>query len=320
RAVGDNGEAQRLIRTVARRGVRFVGDVRMRPLPDPEARLRAGLLAERPTIAVRPFLNASEEPEQKYFSDGISEDLITVLSRRRWFDVTSRNSSSACEAMPIRRIGEELGVGYLVEGSVRKNGDRVRITAQLNDVATGNQLWAERYDRHLADVFAVQDEITEAIVAAIEPQLYAAENFRAQRKAPESLDAWDLVMRALSHFWRMTREDNLAAQALLEKAVAIDPNYAQALAVLAVTHTFGVNMGWEDRATNLPAAERVALAAVRADGDDPWAHHALACVHLRLGRLEDSLDEYRFALRLNSNFSLAQGHYGLVLSLCGRWE
>ena len=121
---------------------------------------------------------------------------------------------------------------------MRKAGDRVRITAQLNDVATGSHIWAERYDRNLADVFAVQDEITEAIVAAIEPQLYAAENFRAQRKPPDSLDAWDLVMRALSHYWRVTRQDNVVAQALLEKAISIDPNYGQALGVLANSYMF----------------------------------------------------------------------------------
>src|SRR6202035_1506482 len=122
--------------------------------------------------------------------------------------------------------------------SVRKVGERVRITAQLIDVTTGSHLWAERYDRDLADVFAVQDEITDAIVAAIEPQVYAAENFRAQRKPPESLDAWDMVMRALSHYWRMTRQDNIVAQALLEKAIEIDPNYGQAHGVLSSCHTF----------------------------------------------------------------------------------
>ena len=168
-----------------------------------------------------------------------------------------------------------------------RSGGRVRITVQLNDVATGSHLWAERYDRDLADVFAVQDEITEAIVATIEPQLYAAENFRARRKAPESLDAWDLVMRALAHFWRVTREDNVVTQALLEKAIAIDPNYAQALAVLAVSHTFGGRMGWEDAATVRPAAERAALAAVQADGEDPWAHLALACARGYRDRLEE---------------------------------
>ena len=139
----------------------------------------------------------------------------------------------------MKQIAEELGVGYVIEGSVRRDGDRVRITAQLNDVATGGPIWAERYDRG-----AVQDEITEAIVASIEPQLYAAESFDAQREPPDSMDAWDLVMRALSYYWRVTRQDNLVAQALLEKATAIDPHYGQALGVLAASHTFSAYMGW----------------------------------------------------------------------------
>jgi tetratricopeptide (TPR) repeat protein len=220
----------------------------------------------------------------------------------------------------MKQVAEELGVGYVVEGSVRKGGDRVRITAQLNDVATGSHIWAERYDRGLADVFAVQDEITEAIVAAIEPQLYAAENFRARRKSPDSMDAWDLVMRALSHYWRVTRQDNIVAQALLEKAIAIDPNYGQALGVLAASHTFSAHMGWADMATVAPIAERAALVAILADSEDPWAHHALGCAYLFARRYDDSLAEFELALRLNPNFSLAQGYYGLALSYCGRWE
>src|ERR1700726_2268512 len=178
----------------------------------------------------------------------------------------------------MKQIAEELGVGYVVEGSVRKGGDRVRITVQLNDVATGSHIWAERYDRDLADVFAVQDEITTAIVAAIEPQIYAAENFRAQRKSPDSMDAWDLVMRALSHYWRVTRQDNVVAQALLEKAISIDPNYGQALGVLATSHSFCAHIGWADNAIVAPIAERAASAAIRADSEDPWAHMAWACV------------------------------------------
>src|SRR5262249_19081070 len=158
-----------------------------------------------------------------------------------------------------------------VEGSVRKNGDFVRITAQLSDVATGSQIWAERCDRRLADVFAVQDEITDSIVATIEPQVYAAEHFRSARKPPECLAAWDLVMRALSHFWRVTRDDNVAAQELLRKAIALIPDYGQANAVLAVSHTFGAYMGWEDRMSATPIAERAALTAIRADAEDPWA-------------------------------------------------
>src|SRR4029078_2152853 len=204
------------------------------------------------------------------------------------------------------------------EGSVRKSGDRVRITAQLNDVATGSHIWVERYDRDITDVFAVQDEITDAIVAAIEPQLYAAENFRAQRKPPDSMDAWDLVMRALSYYWRVTRPDSVVAQALLEKAIAIDPQYGQALGVLATSYMFNAHMGWADMAKSAEIAERAARAAIQADSEDPWAHNGLAHVHLFMRRFDDSLAEFEEALRLNPNFALAQGYYGLSLSYSGR--
>jgi tetratricopeptide (TPR) repeat protein len=166
----------------------------------------------------------------------------------------------------------------------------------------------------------VQDEITEAVVAAIEPKLYAAENFRAARKPPENMDAWDLLMRALSHYWRVTRPDNVAAQALLEKAVAIDPNYGRALGLLATSHTFGVQMGWEDTAAATPIVERAAQAAILADSEDPWAHLALGYVHQFMRRFEESLAELETALQLNPNFALANGYYGLTLSYCGRWQ
>jgi TolB-like protein len=335
KAVGDSGDEQKVIRTVARKGLRFVGAVQIqadgaeaahagRPRPDEthEPSRPALPLPDRPAIAVLPFTNMTGDPMQDYFSDGISEDLITALSKLRWFFVIARNSSFIYKgkAVHMKQIAAELGVGYVVEGSVRKVADRVRITAQLNDVATGSHVWAERYDRDLADVFAVQDEITEAIVAAIVPQIYAAENFRARRKLPDSMDAWDLVMRAMSHYWRVTRQDNMVAQALLEKATAIDPNYGQALGVLAASQTFGAHMGWADMATVAPAAERAARAAILADGEDPWAHFALGCVHLFARRFDDSLAEFELALRLNPNFSLAQGYYGLTLAYCGRWE
>ena len=244
-------------------------------------------LPDRPAIAVLPFVNMSGDPEQEYFSDGISEDIITALSKLRWFFVIARNSSFIYKgkAVHMKQVAEELGVGYVVEGSVRKGGDRVRITAQLNDVATGSHIWAERYDRDLADVFAVQDEITEAIVAAIEPQLYAAENFRARRKPPDSMDAWDLVMRALSHYWRVTRQDNVVAQALLEKAIAIDPNYGQALGLLAASHTFSAHMGWEDMASS--RADR----RTRGAGGDP-------------GRQRGPLGALRAGLRLSVHAAL----------------
>jgi TolB-like protein/cytochrome c-type biogenesis protein CcmH/NrfG len=330
-AIGDSGKSQKLIRTIPRKGVRFVGEVAEqsngigpadvadevsdqppRPLPEPD----------RPAIAVLAFENMSGDREQDYFSDGISEDVITALSKVRWFFVIARNSTFVYKgrAVHIRQIAEELGVRYVVEGSVRRSGDRVRITAQLNDVATGSHIWAERYDRSLTDLFAVQDEITDAIVAAIEPQIYAAENFRAKRKPPNSMDAWDLVMRALSHYWRVTRDDHVIAQALLGQAIEIDPNYGQALSVLATSHMFGVHLGWADIVTAAPLAERAALAAIQADSEDAWAHTALGSVYFSTRRLDHSLAEFELALQLNPNFSLAQGYYALALSYCGRWQ
>jgi TolB-like protein/cytochrome c-type biogenesis protein CcmH/NrfG len=336
RAVGDSGKDQAVIRTIARKGFRFVGDVQPKAANGREVHAAAPQALDftgeplhrqfpaldRAAIAVLPFANLSGEPEQEYFSEGISEDIITALSKLRWFYVIARNSSFIYKQKSVhhQRIGEELGVGYVVEGSVRKDGDHVRIAAQLVDVATGSHLWAERYDRDLADVFAVQDEITQAVVAAIEPQLYAAENFRARRKAPDNMDAWDLVMRALSHYWRVTRQDNLVAQALLEKAIAVDPGYGQALSLLAACHTFSAHMGWQEMSRAVATAERAALAAIRADSEDAWAHYALASVYLFHRRFDDCLAEFELALRLNPSFSPARGIYGVALSYRGRWE
>jgi TolB-like protein/cytochrome c-type biogenesis protein CcmH/NrfG len=328
KAVGDNGASQALIRTIARKGFRFVGDVQTQlgaaaPEPVRIAQPPAAFsLPERPAIAVLPFTNMSGEAEQDYFSDGISEDIITALSKLRWFFVVARNSSFVYKgrAVHIHEVARELGVRYVVEGSVRRSGERVRISAQLNDVSTGSHLWAERYDRELADIFAVQDEITEAIVAAIEPQLYAAESFRAQQKPPGSLDAWDLVMRAMSHYWRITREDNAAAQKLLEGAVAIDPAYGKALGLLATSHMFGAHMGWADMAASVPVAERAALAAVEADREDAWAHHGLAYNYLFRRRFDDALAEFELALRLNPNFAMAHAFHGVTLCYAGRWQ
>jgi TolB-like protein/cytochrome c-type biogenesis protein CcmH/NrfG len=323
KALQDDGKAQRLIRTIPRKGFRFVGDgveiaaaLRAAPIAAP------AVAAERPAIAVLAFKNLSDEEEQEYFCDGISEDILTALSRVRWFFVIARNSSFIYKGddVHIKRIAEELGVRYVVEGSVRKAGDRVRISVQLNDATTESHIWAAQFDRDLVDVFAVQDEITNAIVAAVEPQIYAAENFRAQRKPPASLDAWDLLMRALAHYWRVIREDHAAAQALLGKAIAIDPNYGQALSVLATSHMFGVHLGWAELARAAPIAEDAAARAVQFDPEDAWAHTALGSVYFSTRRLGDALAEFETALRLNSNFCLAQGYYALALSYAGRTE
>jgi TolB-like protein/Tfp pilus assembly protein PilF len=327
KALQDDGKAQRLIRTIPRKGFRFVGDcVEVSATARPAAIARepaaAVIASERPAIAVLAFDNMSDDPDQDYFCDGISEDILTALSRARWFLVIARNSSFTYKGrnVHIRQIASELGVRYVVEGSVRKERNRVRITAQLNDATTGSHLWAEHYDRDLVDVFAVQDEITNAIAAAIEPQIFAAENFRAGRKPPASMDAWDLLMRALSHYWRITREDHVMAQALLEKAIAIDPNYGQAQALLAASHMFGVHLGWAELPEVAPVAERAAASAVRLDSDDAWSHAALGSVYFSTRRLADALAEFETALRLNPNFCLAQGYYALALSYAGRTE
>ena len=155
---------------------------------------------------------------------------------------------------------------------------------------------------------------------AIEPQIYAAENYHSRRKPPNSVDAWGLVMRALSHHWRLTRPDTILAQALLEKAIAIDPHYGQALSLLATSHMVGAHLGWASIATAAPIAERAALAAIAADREDAWAHNALGSVYFSTRRFDDSLAEFELALQLNPNFSLAQCYYGLALSYCGRWQ
>ncbi|MGY4499048.1 TolB-like protein [Bradyrhizobium sp. GM24.11] len=331
KAIGDSGANQALIRTIARKGFRFVGNVEAksgaataepgRSVTTPHALLA---LPDRPAIAVLPFTNMSGDREQDYFSDGISEDIITALSKLRWFFVIARNSSFVYKgrAVHLNEIARELGVRYVLEGSVRRSGDRVRISAQLNDVSTGGHLWAERYDRELADIFAVQDEITEAIVAAIEPQLYAAESFRAQQKPPGSLDAWDFLMRALSHYWRITREDNATAQALLDQAITIDPAYGKALGLLATSHIFGAHMGWADMRTTVPVAEAAALAAVEADRDDAWAHHGLAYTYLFRRRFDDALAEFELGLEAQSEFRngarLLRRHAVLCRTMAGR--
>jgi TolB-like protein len=332
KAVGDSGSAQAMIRTVARKGFRFVGAVqtgaRGAAPAEPatsrrdEASQPVVPLGDRPGIAVLPFMNMSGDRAQEYFSDGISEDIIAALSKLRWFFVIARNSSFAYKGRCVHmaEMARELGVRYVVEGSVRRSGERVRISAQLNDVSTGSHLWAERYDRDIADVFAVQDEITEAIVAAIEPHLYAAESFRAQHKPPGSLDAWDLVMRALSHYWRVTRQDNTVAQALLEKAIEIDPQYGKALGLLATSRIFGAHMGWANMASVLADAMREAHAAVEADSEDAWAHLGLGYSYLFARRFDDAIAEFELALRLNPNFALSQAFYAVTLCYAGRYQ
>jgi adenylate cyclase len=198
---------------------------------------------------VLPFQNLSGDAEQEFFADGMAEEIITALSHYRWFFVIARNSSFTYKgrAVDVTQVARELGVRYVLEGSVRKAGNRVRVTAQLIDATTGNHIWAERYDRELDDIFALQDEITETIVAAVEPELGSVERERARRKPPESLDAWDLYQRGLWHLFDDVKRDSLAeAKQLFQRACELDPGFAAAHAELAYTHVAEIIRGLSD--------------------------------------------------------------------------
>ncbi len=277
-------------------------------------------IGNRPSIAVLPFANMSGDPEQEYFADGISEDIITGLAKLRWFFVIARNSSFAYKgkAVDVKRAARELGVRYVLEGSVRKGGNRVRITAQLIDAATGNHIWADRYDGELTDIFALQDEITRKVIAAIEPNLLEAEGIRSQHRSPEDLDAWDMVMQANSLFWRLTKHDSEAAIALLRQAAERYANYAPAHSMLAFVLLISRQVGWisMEREVNEPAA--IAGHAVELDDRDPWAHLALGYVALTRRQTDEAADEFQHALDLNPNFAAAHGYLCFALALDGR--
>ncbi len=242
KAIGDSGEEQRLIRTVARKGFRFVGDVRevqasdgvgspkTEPAASNEASAPALTLPDRPSIAVLPFQNLSGDPEQEYFADGMVEDIITALSRIRWLFVIARNSSFTYKgrAVDVKQVGRELGVRYVLEGSVRKAANRVRITGQLIDATTGAHLWADRFDGTLDDIFELQDQVAASVVGAIAPQLERAEIERAKRKPTESLDAYDYYLRGMANLHQGTREAIDEALPLFHKAIELDPDFASA--------------------------------------------------------------------------------------------
>ena len=280
------------------------------------------MTAEKPSIAVLPFVNMSGDPEQEYFSDGITEDIITALSRLRWFFVIARNSTFSYKGKPVdvKQIGRELGVRYILEGSIRKIGNRVRITAQLINATTGAHLWAERYDRELNDIFALQDEITQSVTAAIEPKLVEAEGVHFQGRSPEDLDAWDLVMRAVAHFWRMTATESKEAIDILRLAVQRYPNYAPAQSMLSFALLVSDLVGWAPAGKPYQRAAELAHRAAELDDNDPWAHLALGYLAFTARQTDDAVREFQRALDLNPNFAAAYGYLGWAVVFDGRHE
>ncbi|HXV25022.1 MAG TPA: adenylate/guanylate cyclase domain-containing protein [Alphaproteobacteria bacterium] len=274
--------------------------------------------AAKPSIAVLPFVNMSGDSEQQYFSDGITEDIITELTRFRQLFVIARNSSFAFRDRPIdvTEVGRKLGVQYVVEGSVRKSVDRVRVTAQLVDSATGNHLWAERYDRNLKDIFAVQDDITQNIVAALFGRIEDAGAQRAKRQRPENHAVYDYLLRGIEFQQRQTREDLGRARAMLQKAIEIDPDCAAAYAYLAL-----VDQGewdFDGSPALLDRAIQNAQRAVSLDEDDALCHVIMGYVYLWAKQLDEAEFHQLRAMTLNPNYAHILAHMGLLSAYLGR--
>jgi TolB-like protein len=317
-ALGD--DAQAIIKTVAKRGYLFAVPVsEICDRTEPASVKPAPPLPDRPSIAVLPFANMSGEQDQEHFADGITEDLITGLARIHWLFVIARNSSFAYKnrIADVKDVARQLGVRYVLEGSVRRSGQQLRITAQLADGMTGTQHWAERYDRQLGDIFALQDEITRNVAGAIEPRLLAAEGVRALSHANPDIGAWELVARARTYFWRMTPGDCETAIGALNDAVEAYPDYAPARSLLSFCLVFGSHMGWIDHIQSLPAGERHALRAISLDDRDPWGHMALAYLALMERRTEEAIAGFRRAVEMNPNSAAAHSFLSLGLAFAG---
>src|SRR6516165_6698757 len=276
----------------------------------------------RPSIAVLPFKNVSGDPEQEYFVDGITEDIITALSKWSWFLVIARNSAFAYKgkSVDLKDIGRDLGVRYVLEGS-RRVGQRVRVSSQLIDIATGAHLWAERYDRDLTDIFAVQDDITSRVVSAIEPAVFRAESQRVIAKRPEHMGAWDYCQRGFWHVNKGTRADGTTAYGLFKQALALDPNLADAHLGLARALVVQWDYGSvEDFAPFVRQAREAALQAVVLDSENPQTQYVLAQTSLWAGDVRAATAHASRAIELNGNFALGHFYLGITLSLDGRHE
>jgi TolB-like protein/tetratricopeptide (TPR) repeat protein len=323
-AVHDSGEEQRLVRTILRKGIRFVGAVREELVAEVAGAAmeepKPGLaLPDRPSIAVLPFVNMSGDPEQEYFADGMVEDIITGLSRVKWLFVISRNSSFIYKGKPtdVRVVGRELGVRYVLEGSVRRSSNRVRVTGQLTETETGVHAWADRYDGMLGDIFTLQDQMTMSVIGAVEPTLRKAEVERTRRKRPDNLDAYDLFLRALP-FAATAMPDNAdQALAYLEEAIRLEPDYAAAHGFIAWCHEQRYLRAGLHPGTRKTALRHARL-AIHAGGDDAMA---LAMGGFVIGVLErnyeTALEALDCSLALSPSSALAFGFSSIIRAWMG---
>jgi adenylate cyclase len=329
-AIGDSGEEQRLIKTLPRKGFRFVGAVREEEGPPSDADATAAsvetrrpvlALPDKPSIAILPFANLSGEAEQEYLADGIVEDIITELSRFSELFVIARNSSFQYKGRTadVRHVGRDLGVRYVLEGSVRRLGDRIRISAQLIDAATGAHRWAERYDRKLEEVFTVHDEVARSIVITLAAHVGQAETERTRAKPPNSWEAYDYYLQGAdtlaSFLLSFSPEDLYETRRLLRQSLSIDPSYARAYALLSRTHVVAwLNPLDSDflRSAALEEAYQLAGKAIQVDLNLPQAHASLGSALLWLRQPDASIAAYERAMALNPNYSDAQYAGALV--------
>lgn len=307
RAVGDDGKAQSIIRTFPRRGFRFVAEMVGEAIAgEPSANLqKAPSLPDRPSIAVLPFDNLSRDPEQEYFADGITEDIIAGLSRVRQFLVIARNSTFTYkgQAIDVRTVASDLGARYVLEGNVRKAGDRVRVSAQLIDAESRNQIWAENYDRDLKDIFAIQDEITQMVVAAIEPEITKAEQDRVKIRRPESMTAWDHYVQGLQHMYLRDGDEFQKAKQLFKEAIRIDPGFAQAYSGLAMVETFE-NIITVPTAQDMPEISiQTARKAIDLDNKDATPHAVIGLTYMFQRKYAAAAEEGQIAIDLNPSFA-----------------
>jgi len=324
-AIGDSGATQALIGTLPRKGVRFIGAVEEESEPPSIVASATALLPlpDKPSIAVLSFTNMSSDPEQEFLADGIAEDVISALARLPSLFVIARNSAFTYRgrATDVKQVGRELGVRYVLEGSLRKSGERIRVTGQLVEAETGNHVWAERYDRDLVDIFAVQDEISQAVAIAIAPAVADAEVYRALRRPPANLDAWAAYQRGLWHMSCASAEDNAAAETFFQQAIEIDPNFSGgykglALAVNNSASVYGTRSPHE----GFSAAEALARRAVALDSTDAEARARLGMTLWMRGDFAGALAEVERALALSANLAYAHGIRGSTLVFSGSPE
>ena len=321
-AVGDNGEAQRLIRTLPRKGFRFVGEVAEGP-PATKSIIQVGAqlsVPDQPSLVVLPFADMSAAQNEGHFAGGITEDLITELARIRWLFVIARNSAFVYKSriVDVKQVSRELGVRYVLEGSVRRSGRRLRINAQLVDATSGVHQWAERFDRAAGDIFAIQDEITASVAAAVEPNVLASEGIRTNSLSSLDLSAWELVARAQSDFWRLTQPDHETAIACLRKAIEQSPQYAPAHALMGFALVFAAHMGWAEKATSVPLGRRHAERAIALDDRNPWGYSASGYAAMMQRRTEEPIAAFRQAVGLNPSSAAAHGHLSHGLAFAGQ--